>query len=46
MSHTNECIVYRWLLTIGGVEVVDVGIAEGTAGHGITTNTNARDDLN
>jgi len=36
--------MHRWLLTIGGVEVVDIGVTEGTAGHGITANTNAEDE--
>jgi hypothetical protein len=38
--------MYRWLLTVGGVEVVDVGIPEGTAGYGVTTDTNAGDGPN
>jgi len=36
-------ITYGRLLTVSGIEVVDVGIPEGTAGHGVTTDTNARD---
>ena len=31
------------MLTISGIEVVNVGIAKGTAGHGVATDTNARD---
>ena len=34
----------KLLLTISGVEVVDICVAEGTTGHGITANTNAIDD--
>ena len=41
MDQTGEWIGVWWLLTISGVEVVDVGITEGTAGDGITTDTNA-----
>jgi len=37
-------IAYKLLLTVSGVEVVNIGIAERTAGHGITANTNARDE--
>ena len=46
MSHANGCMVYRLFLTIGGVEVVDVRIPEGPTGHGITADTNARDNPN
>ena len=38
-----ECMVWRLLLTISGVEVVDICVAEGTTGHGITANTDAID---
>lgn len=44
LGFTNETIMYKWLLTIGSVEVVDVGIAKGTTGHSITANTNASDE--
>lgn len=43
-TKAREYTKYVLFLTISCVEVVDVGIAEGTAGHGITTDTNARDD--
>lgn len=36
--------MHRSFLTISGVEVVDVGVPEGPAGHGITADTNAGDD--
>ena len=38
--HEGTNYVHNWFLTIGGIEVVDVGITEGTTGHGITANTN------
>ena len=38
--HKGMHYVHRWFLTIGGIEVVDVGITEGTTGHCITANTN------
>ena len=43
-TKAREYTKYVLFLTISCVEVVDVGVAEGTAGHGITTDTNARDD--
>lgn len=38
----NEWTVDMLLLTIGGIEVIDIGITEGTAGHSVAANTNAR----
>lgn len=34
----------RWLLTIGGILVVDIRTPEGTAGLGVTANANAGGD--